>query len=101
MVITGAAGDIGAATATAFSREGASLVLVDLPHTVTSLEERSDQLRACGAHRVVVFSADMRQEEEVQAMVTHTLKTLGEQWSMTRLCAHTGSHCRPHQLLLQ
>ena len=77
-MITGAAGDIGGATATAFAREGASMVLVDLPHTFARLEEQRMQLQACGAPRVVVFSADMRQEGEVQAMVTYTLETLGE-----------------------
>jgi hypothetical protein len=54
------------------------MVLVDLPHTFARLEEQRMQLQACGAPRVVVFSADMRQEGEVQAMVTYTLETLGE-----------------------
>lgn len=77
IVITGAAGDIGNATATAFAREGASLVLVDLPHTLPRLEEQCRELQACGAYKTVVFSADMTQEEEVMRMVTKTVKTLG------------------------
>lgn len=87
VVITGAAGDIGSATATAFAHEGASLVLVDMSHTVSRLEDQCLQLKACGAERVVVFSADIRQEKEVQAMVRHTVDTVGEQTLLIKVCA--------------
>ena len=65
-------------TATAFACEGASLVLVDLPHTMLLMEERCPQLKECGAASVLVFSADMRQEREVQEMVRHAVQTAGE-----------------------
>ena len=78
MVITGAAGDIGSATASAFAREGASLALVDLPHTLPQLEERCRELQSCGAHNTVVIAADMTQEAQVQRMVTNTVELLGE-----------------------
>ena len=77
VVITGAAGDIGSATAEAFAREGASVVLVDLPSAVSKLGERCEQLKAYGAHKAVVLSADMRKEEDVQAAVTRAVETVG------------------------
>ena len=77
VVITGAAGDIGGATTAAFAREGGRLVLVDLPHTRPALEAQSGQLEASGTDRAVVFTADVRQEEDVQAMVAYTLQTMG------------------------
>ena len=77
-MITGAAGDIGSATAAAFAREGASLALVDLPHTQHRLEEQCRQLEAGGAHKAIVIAADMTQESQVQSMVAGTVKSLGE-----------------------
>lgn len=79
VVITGAAGDIGGATAEAFAREGANLVLVDLPNTASKLAERCEQLQTCGAQETVVVSADLTKEEEVQAMVTRTVETMGKE----------------------
>lgn len=50
-LVTGAAGGIGGATATRFGREGASLVLVDLPGT--GLEEIEGALAEEGAETLV------------------------------------------------
>jgi FlaA1/EpsC-like NDP-sugar epimerase len=77
VVITGAAGDIGNATASAFAREGASIVLVDLPQTLPQLEDQCKELQASGAYKTVVLCADMTREEEVQSMVAKTVERLG------------------------
>ena len=78
VVITGAAGDIGNATASAFAREGASIVLVDLPQTLPQLKDQCKELQASGAYKTVVLCADMTREEEVQSMVAKTVERLGE-----------------------
>ena len=96
VVITGAAGDIGGATAAAFARERARLVLVDLPHTRPALEAQSGQLEASGADRAVVFTADVRREEDVQAMVAYTLQIMG---IVFRVC-ESDSHTRCSNLFL-
>ena len=82
VVITGAAGDIGGVTAAAFAREGARLVLVDLPHTRPALEAQSRPLEALGAERVLVFTADVRREEDVQAMVARAQQAMGNVFSV-------------------
>ena len=48
-MITGAAGDIGGATAQAFARKGARLVLVDLPSTEDGLNEKKKEMVTDGA----------------------------------------------------
>ena len=78
VVITGAAGDIGNATASAFAREGASIVLVDLPQTLPQLKDQCKELQASGAYKTVVLCADMTREDEVQSMVAKTVERLGE-----------------------
>ena len=46
---SGAAGNIGGATAWVFARKGARLVLVDLPSTEASLNEKNKELVTDGA----------------------------------------------------
>ena len=77
VLITGAAGDIGGATALAFAREGATLVLVDQDHTRPQLEVQCRELEAAGAERALLYTADVRQEREVQAMVNFTMDSAG------------------------
>ena len=97
VVITGAAGDIGGVTAAAFAREGARLVLVDLPHTRPALEAQSRPLEASGAERVLVFTADVRREEDVQAMVARAQQAMGNVFSVCSvycdICATTQYLC--------
>ena len=73
IVITGAAGDIGGATATAFAREGAKIVLVDLPHTAESLERKCVELERDGASGTSCVVANVTNSEDVQKMVQHVL----------------------------
>lgn len=78
VVITGAAGDIGGATATAFACEGAKVVLVDLPHTVKTLKEKCASLKKEGAPNASYVLADITNTDDVQKMVQDTLNELGQ-----------------------
>lgn len=77
VLITGAAGDIGSATASAFAVEGATVVMVDLPHTQRVLEARCSELEAVGAEKALLFTADVTKEEEVQEMVDYAVQRAG------------------------
>lgn len=74
VLVTAAAAGIGAATAEAFAREGARLMLSDI--NVAGGEAMVEKLRAAGteAH---FLRADCTSEEEVQALVRKTVETLG------------------------
>ena len=78
VVITGAAGDIGGTTATAFAREGATLVLVDLPRLENVLKEKSKILKSEGASSVLHVTADVTKQEDVQRMVEYTIQKTGK-----------------------
>ena len=77
IVITGAAGDIGEATAEAFAREGASVVLVDLPVMEGRLQKQASTLARMGASKVVVAGRDVTNAEDMQQMVDTTMRTCG------------------------
>ncbi len=69
VVITGGAGDIGINTASAFAREGATVVLVDLPHTESDLNEKCKNLVEIGAPSADFMTCDVTKEESVKNMV--------------------------------
>jgi NAD(P)-dependent dehydrogenase (short-subunit alcohol dehydrogenase family) len=85
--ITGAARGVGRATAAAFARGGADLLLTDLgraieevPYplgTAEQLEETARRCRELGA-RVLIASADVRRQEEIDAAVARARRELGE-----------------------
>ena len=77
IVITGAAGDIGEATAEAFAREGASVVLVDLPVMEGRLQKKASTLARMGAPKVVIAGRDVTNAEDVQQMVDMAMRTCG------------------------
>lgn len=77
IVITGAAGDIGEATAEAFAREGASVVLVDLPVMKGLLQKKASKLSLLGAPKVVVAGRDVSNAEDMQQMVDMAMRTCG------------------------
>ena len=77
VMITGAAGDIGGATARAFARKGARLVLVDLPSTEESLNERKKQLVTDGAAGVHVMPCDVSKNESVKQVVEQAVRECG------------------------
>ena len=68
---------MGHATAQAFAKKGARLVLVDLPYAQSKMEKDGKQLLKQGASKVLVLSADMTKAEDVQRMVNETVKTCG------------------------
>ena len=78
VVITGAAGDIGEATAEAFAREGASVVLVDLPVMEGRLQKQAVTLARMGASKVVVAGRDVTNTADVQQMVETVMRTCGK-----------------------
>lgn len=78
VLITGAAGDIGSATAYAFAHRGATIVLVDLPSTQQKLLDHQKNLIKEGAKNVHVLTADVTKVEDVQTMVSETVKNCGQ-----------------------
>jgi NAD(P)-dependent dehydrogenase (short-subunit alcohol dehydrogenase family) len=73
-LVTGAAGGIGRATAERLAREGASLLLADLPGS--ALEAAAESVRAEGA-RAVAVPADVTREADFQALVERAERELG------------------------
>ena len=74
VVITGAAGDIGGATADAFAREGANVILVDLPRTEEALKQKHIMLGKASTSFVL---ADVTNAGDIQRMVQHALDKFG------------------------
>ena len=72
VLITGAAGGIGIATAKAFAKEGAKLALVDLNEDV--LNKAAEGLEASD---VLLLSADVTKEEQVENYVNKTVEKYG------------------------
>lgn len=77
VIITGAAGDIGAATAKRFAREGARIVITDVP----AMKDRSAALaEACkeeGAADVLAMNCDVSRENDVSAVIEAVLRRFG------------------------
>jgi NAD(P)-dependent dehydrogenase (short-subunit alcohol dehydrogenase family) len=74
MVVTGAAGAIGFATAQILAREGARVMLVDI--VKDRLEERTAGLKAAG-HDVIAHHADCADEAQVKGYAQAALDTFG------------------------
>src|SRR5260370_41085548 len=74
VILTGALGGIGFATAERFAAEGAKLMLVDLLSDDGSAAER---LRSAGAPQVATAACDIAEEEQVAAVVERTQAELG------------------------
>jgi NAD(P)-dependent dehydrogenase (short-subunit alcohol dehydrogenase family) len=74
IIITGAAGSIGHATACVLARLGADLVLVDID--AERLEARREAVAAHG-HRVINVRADVSRSADVQAYVATAVRELG------------------------
>lgn len=75
-LVSGAAGGIGRATAVAFGREGASVVVADIEPMREQGEETVKLVEQAGGHAVFV-AADVSQAADVQHMVTATVETYG------------------------
>lgn len=68
VLITGAAGDIGGATAAAFAKRGATLILADLPSTRDALVKKCSELEDLGAAKSFHVAVDMTSAEDVEKM---------------------------------
>lgn len=69
VLITGAAGDIGGATAKQFADEGAMVILADLPQTESILKKKQHELSITAAVKPMIQLADVTKEEDVVGMV--------------------------------
>jgi NAD(P)-dependent dehydrogenase (short-subunit alcohol dehydrogenase family) len=73
-LVTGAAGGIGLATAHAFARAGASVVMAD--HNVALLETAVEAVRGEG-HQALATACDVTDRSHVKAMIDRTLDAYG------------------------
>ncbi len=76
VLITGAAGGIGLATAHKFASEGAQLVLIDLSEE--GLSKAENQIRQTAVTDTLSISTDVSSESEVAASVEKAMKTFGK-----------------------
>ena len=77
VLITGAAGDLGSATAKAFSQQGARLVLCDLPSTEATLKQLLTELLSLGSPAVICASVDVTNIEDVKRCVQQSVEQFG------------------------
>lgn len=75
IIVTGAAGGIGLATALRFAQEGGSVVLADLREEAT--HKAAEAVKQAGAAEAVASVCDVSQEEQVQATVQTCLDRFG------------------------
>ncbi len=73
-LVTGASSGMGLATAQAFAEAGASVVLADINEA--ALRAATDGLTTAG-HTALGVACDVSDEEEVAALVTHTVASFG------------------------
>jgi NAD(P)-dependent dehydrogenase (short-subunit alcohol dehydrogenase family) len=73
-LVTGAGGGIGLATAEAFARAGASVVLADRDEE--TIEKAAESLRATG-HNTIGVTCDLTDSAQVEAMIERAVNTYG------------------------
>ena len=74
-IVTGAAGGIGLAIATAFAAEGAMVVLSDIDEA--KLNQEAKHLAANGA-KILAVKTDVGNTEDVKNLVHQTIKAFGK-----------------------
>ncbi len=77
VIVTGAAGGIGAATARRFAGEGAVVVLVDLPATARKRDAVMEACKVAGACDVLGVDCDVSREEDVAAAAKAAMARFG------------------------
>jgi NAD(P)-dependent dehydrogenase (short-subunit alcohol dehydrogenase family) len=75
IIITGASGRIGLATAKKFASEGANIVLADI--NLEGLNKARDQLKETGSEKVWISRCDVSQEKEVESTITGAIDNFG------------------------
>jgi NAD(P)-dependent dehydrogenase (short-subunit alcohol dehydrogenase family) len=73
-IVTGASSGMGLATAEAFARAGAAVVLADVNET--ALRDATDDLTAAG-HQAIGVACDVSEERQVAAMVERAVSEFG------------------------
>ncbi len=74
VIVTGAAGRLGAATVEALAAEGAAVLAVDI--ALDRVQELCDRVRSTGA-RVEAVQADVSAEHEVKTAISAAIDTFG------------------------
>ena len=77
VVITGAAGDIGAATARRFAQEGACVVITDVPAAMDKAAALAQVCKADGAPDALALNCDVSSERDVCAVIETTMAHFG------------------------
>jgi len=77
VIVTGAAGGIGAATARRFAGEGAALVLVDLAAAAGKRDAVTEACRADGAPDILSLDCDVSRDEDVAAVAKAAMARFG------------------------
>lgn len=77
VIVTGAAGGIGAATARHFAAEGASLVLADLSAVADKRDAVTDVCKADGAADILGLDCDVSREDDVAAVMKAAMARFG------------------------
>jgi 3-oxoacyl-[acyl-carrier protein] reductase len=94
-IVTGAAGaGIGQATARMFAREGAKVVLSDLPAIASRIARISGEIKSSGAE-VLGLECDVSKAEQVEAVVKQTL----EQWGRIDILVNNAATMRLCELM--
>jgi NAD(P)-dependent dehydrogenase (short-subunit alcohol dehydrogenase family) len=77
VIITGAAGDIGAATAKRFAQEGARVVITDMPTMTDRTTALADACKTAGAPDAFAANCDVSRESDVSAVIEATMARFG------------------------
>ena len=73
--VTGAGGGIGRATALAFAREGASVVVSDISEQ--NVRDTARRIKELG-ERAIAVACDVTRSEDVKAVLDETIETFGQ-----------------------
>ena len=85
VLVTGAAGGIGLATARAFGDAGASVIVAD--SNIVLLETAAVGLRSAG-HQVLPLGCDVTARVQVKAMIERAVKDLRQARCCFQQCGH-------------